>query len=115
MEAIAMEVEGFWTLQFSGKVYGSGVAILLHGKVFGGESGYYYMGNYTVTEKLLKARVSVHNFDPAVLSGFGITGDFEMEVSVTLQSSDGSAQGTAMIAGQPQHSLGLRMTKRANI
>jgi T3SS negative regulator,GrlR len=109
-----MAVDGFWILQFKGaEVYGSGVAVLANGKLFGGESGFYYIGTYEAEGKMLKARVVIRNFDPAVQSGFGIVGDYEMDVSVVVQ--DDNMTGTAMIANQPQHSLGIRLTKKANL
>jgi hypothetical protein len=109
-----MAVDGFWTVQFTGaEVYGSGVAVLANGKLFGGESGFYYIGSYEADGKVLKARVMIRNFDPAVQSGFGIVGDYEMDVSAVLEGEN--MTGTAMITNQPQHSLGIRLTKKANL
>jgi hypothetical protein len=56
----------------------------------------------------------VRNFDPAMPSGFGIRGDFEMDVSATLQD-DNHANGTAAVTGHPQYSLGIRLTKKADL
>jgi hypothetical protein len=62
---------------------------------------------------MVKARALIRNFDPAIPSGFGIPGDYEMDISAVLQ--DDKMTGTAMIANQPQHSLGIRLTKKANL
>lgn len=108
-----MALDGLWIVQFTGtEVYGSGVAFFSNGKVFGGETGFYYIGTYEADGKVVKARVVIRNFDPAIPSGFGIVGDYEMDVSAMLQ--DNEMTGTAMIANQPQHSLGIRLTKKAN-
>lgn len=110
-----MAVDGFWTAQFTGKeIYGTGVVVFSHGKLFGGETGFYYIGAYEAEGKVVKARVMIRNFDPAVLSGFGITGDYEMDVSCIIQD-DNTITGTAIIANQPQHSLGIRLSKKANL
>jgi hypothetical protein len=109
-----MALDGLWIVQFTGKeILGSGVAVFSNGKVFGGETGFYYIGSYEAEGKVVKARVMIRNFDPAIPSGFGIPGDYEMDVSAVLQ--DDKMTGTAMIANQPQHSLGIRLIKKANL
>jgi T3SS negative regulator,GrlR len=113
-EVTMMPVDGFWIVQFTGtEVYGSGVVVFSNGKLFGGETGFYYVGTYESDGKVVKARVMIRNFDPTMPSGFGIVGDYEMDVSAMLQ--DDKIVGTAMIANQPQHSLGIRLTKKANL
>ncbi len=110
-----MDIDGFWTVHFSGtEILGSGVVIFSKGKLFGGETGFYYIGTYTSEGNVLKARVMIRNFDPSTPSGFGIPGDYEMSISVMLQD-ERTMTGTAMIANQPQHNLGIRLIKRANI
>jgi hypothetical protein len=109
-----MALDGLWIVQFTGKdILGSGVVVFSNGKVFGGETGFYYIGTYEVDSKVVKARVMIRNFDPNIPSGFGIDGDYEMDVSAMLQ--DNQMTGTAMITDQPQHSLGIRLTKKANL
>ncbi len=109
-----MAVDGFWIAQFSGtEVCGSGVVLFSNGKLFGGETGFYYIGTYESDGKIVKARVMIRNFDPAIPSGFGIIGDYEMDVSAMVQ--DDKIVGTAAIANQPQHSLGIRLTKKADL
>lgn len=110
-----MAVDGFWIAQFTGKeIYGTGVVLFSNGKVFGGETGFYYIGTYEADGKVVKARVMIRNFDPSIPSGFGIPGDYEMDVSALLQD-DTTMAGTAMIANQPHHSLGIRLSKKANL
>lgn len=109
-----MALDGLWIVQFTGRdILGSGVAVFSNGKVFGGETGFYYVGTYEADGNVVTARVVIRNFDPAIASGFGIAGDYEMDVSAMLQ--DDKMKGTAMIAGQPQHSLGVHLSKKANL
>jgi hypothetical protein len=92
-------IEGFWILKIQPPpVTSGGVIMFTQGKIFGGDNGFTWVGTYSVSGQMLKARVRVHNFEhfSGVLDGDVIT-------------------GTAMIANQPQHSLGLRMEKRAQI
>lgn len=110
-----MAIDGFWIVHFTGaEILGTGVAMFTNGKVFGGETGFYYIGTYRAEGNTVKARVMIRNFDPAIASGFGIAGDYEMDVSATLQD-DNNMTGTAMITNQPKHNLGIRLTKKANL
>ena len=108
-----MTIDGFWVVEFkSQQVSGSGVAIFSDGKMYGGETGFYYLGSYVVDEGILKARVSIRNFDPSLPIGFGIAGDFDMDVSAMWRGDE--IKGTAVISNHPEYSLGIRMLKKAD-
>jgi hypothetical protein len=89
------------------------VIVLANRKVFGGETGFYYLGTYDSDGTMIKARVVVRNFDPNMPSGFGIPGDYEMDVSAMLQGDE--MAGTAVVTGYPQYSLGIRLAKKADM
>jgi hypothetical protein len=109
-----MSLEGLWIARFhTAELFGSGVVVLANGKVFGGETGFYYIGTYQVDESILKARVMIRHFDKSVPSGFGIEGDYEMDVSARLEGDE--FKGTAVVTNRPQYSLGIRLTKKANL
>jgi hypothetical protein len=107
-------IDGFWiiTIEAPGGISG-GVAVLLNGKIFGGDSGFSWIGSYSVHDRLIKARFQVSNFNPSIESIFGYTNDYELHFSGQLQ--DDVLIGTAVVANQPQHSLSLRLTKKAEI
>lgn len=107
-------VDGFWILQIKTPQYTSGgVCVFINGKIFGGDNGFTWVGTYAGDDRLIKARLHVHNFDPAIQSVLGIPGDYEMHFSGSVQGD--TITGTAMLANQPQHSLGVQLTKRANL
>ena len=107
-------VDGFWILQVQRPDFVSGgVALFLNGKVFGGDNGFTWIGTYEIRDRLIKARLLVHNFEPAVESVFGIKGDYELHFSGTVHGD--AVTGTAVLANQPQKSLGIKLTKRANL
>lgn len=109
-----MSIEGLWILRFTTpQLSGSGVIVFANGKLFGGETGFYYIGNYEIDSNVVTARVGVRHFDPSVPSGFGITGDYEMDVSAMLHGDE--MTGTAVVSGHPQYSLGIRLAKKANL
>ena len=50
-----MALDGLWIAQFTGKeVSGSGVVVFSNGKLFGGETGFYYIGTYESDGKSVK-------------------------------------------------------------
>lgn len=107
-------LDGFWILRIETTQYTSGgVCVFINGKIFGGDNGFAWAGTYTGDDKLVKARVHVHHFDPTVPSVLGIPGDYDMHFSGNIQGD--TIVGTAMLANQPQHSFPIRLTKRANL
>jgi len=108
-------VDGFWVLEITTPQFSSGgVAVFVGGKMFGGDNGFTWMGPYQEVGSLLKARVAVHRFDRTVQSILGnVADDFEMHFAGNLQGN--LITGTAMISGQPQQSLAVRMSKKANL
>lgn len=107
-------IEGFWILQTHTPEYTSGgVCVFLNGKIVGGDNGFTWIGTYTGDDRLIKARVRVHNFDPAVPSVLGIPGDYDMHFTGNVQGD--TITGTAMLANSPQHSLGVRLTKQTSL
>lgn len=109
-----MPLEGLWIVKFeAAQVLGSGVAVFSNGRVYGGETGFYYLGTYEADGNIVKARIVVRNFDATILSGFGIPGDYEMDVSAVLQGE--TMTGTAIVSEHPKYGLGIRLTKKANL
>jgi len=108
-------VESFWILQIETPQFTSGgVVMFINGKVFGGDSGFTWVGSYQADERLIKARVRVHNFDPKVQNILGVSGnDYEMHLSGNVRGD--TITGTAIVANQPQYSLGIRLIKHANL
>jgi hypothetical protein len=108
-------IDGFWIMKVATppQFTSGGVAVFIGGKIFGGDSGFAWMGTYQESGKLVKARVAVHHFDAAIPSIVGIEGDYEMQFSGNMEGD--AITGTAMVTGQPQHSMAVRLSKRANL
>lgn len=83
------------------------------GTVYGGETGFYYLGTYEADGSVVKARVVIRKLDPTIQSGFGIAGDYEMDVSAIVEGD--TMASTTVVTGYPQYSLGIQLTKRANL
>jgi hypothetical protein len=107
-------VEGFWILRIETSQFTTGgVCIFLKGKIFGGDNGFTWVGTYSGDDRLIKGRVHVHNFDPTVQNVLSIPGDYDMHFSGNVTGDE--ITGTVMVGGQPQHSLPVRLTRRANL
>lgn len=107
-------VEGFWIVQTKvPEGIGGAVVMLMGGKIFGGDNAFTFLGTYYTDKATMKAKVTVQNFDPAVPSIFGLTADYDLDVSVTIKGD--SMEGTAMISGQPTKSIAVLLKKKASL
>jgi hypothetical protein len=107
-------IEGLWAVQYVGlEGHGGGVAVFANGKVLGGDTGYTYVGTFTVQDRTLMARVRVSNFLPGVPNVLGIQGDFDLEISAPV--TDNLIQGTAVLVGRPGAGLAVRLMRKASL
>jgi hypothetical protein len=107
-------VDGFWIVQYEGmQGNGGGVVMFIKGKVFGGDTGYTYMGSYEVNGNSVKAKIMVRNFLPNIPSVIGITGDFELAIEGTVEGE--VIKGTGSLVGVQRPGIALKLTKRGNL
>lgn len=107
-------INGLWIVQFHGpQGNGGGVVVLIDGRVYGGDSGFSYVGSYELKAASFKGRVSVRNFDPAIANVLGVVGDFELLLEGTVQGL--SISGTAALASAPGARIVVRLTKRSDL
>jgi len=107
-------VEGFWVVQYEGmRGNGGGVVVFIKGKVFGGDTGYIYLGSYRTDGKAVKAQVSVRAFLPNVPSVLGVVGDFDLEIEGQLEGD--VIRGTGSLSSQKAVGVALKLTKRADL
>jgi 2-keto-4-pentenoate hydratase/2-oxohepta-3-ene-1,7-dioic acid hydratase in catechol pathway len=105
-------MEGFWTVAFKGiQGFGAGVATLIGGKVFGGDSGYLYTGTYTQQGNTLNARIHVKQYVQGVPNVMGRT-EFDLILTGTLSGNTITATGT--IPGAPGQLVGT-LTKQQEL
>jgi hypothetical protein len=104
-------VEGFWIVQYEGmKGNGGGVAMFIKGQVFGGDTGYTYLGSYHTQGNSVKAHVKVQNFLPGVPSVLGVVGNFELDIDGTVTGD--SFTGTGSLPKEQQAvGIALKLTK----
>lgn len=73
-------VNGLWTIEFTSlNLVGKGVLVVLSdGKLLGGDSGYYYSGNFRVSGDAVSGTIGVTRFDRNSVSVFGDIDNFSL-------------------------------------
>ena len=100
------KMDGLWTLQYrlQGEWVGSGVIVFKDGKIYGGDSGYYYVGQYAMSGPHLAGRANVIRHDPQAKSMFGTPIEqFDIEMQGTCENAEVGAifeaEGKAFTGG----------------
>jgi T3SS negative regulator,GrlR len=105
-------IQGFWVVQYEGvRGEGGGVMTILNDRLYGGDSGFIYLGSYTLTDGRFSARVTVRNFLPGVPNDLGIQGDFDLEIEGRW--IDQEIRATATPVGLEVAGLAIKLTRCA--
>lgn len=85
-----MSIEAFWKVGFASNHNdaGAGVVIFDSGKIYGGDSGFYYKGNYSVEGKNVTAKIRVKNYFPGFPSVFGNLKEFTLIFDMPVTAGD---------------------------
>ena len=94
-------LNGLWTVEFSSalNIVGKGVLVLSGGRLFGGDSGYYYSGNFEVDSNTVSGTFDATRFDINSVSVFGDIGDFSLSFKGTV--SGATIDGLANLTDKP--------------
>jgi hypothetical protein len=107
-------VEGLWIVQYEGmQGSGGGVVVFVRGKVFGGDSGTTYIGTYEVNGATIKTRVKVHSYMVGIPSIIGVEGDYELDVTGTIEGD--VIKGSGRPIGHQTAGMALRLVKQASL
>jgi hypothetical protein len=110
-------MNGLWTAEFgtSSGMFGGGVAVFRDGKIMGGDGTYYYIGEYNLIGKALKARMKISPFIEGAESVFKTRHrvlTLELEGSL-INESLATAQGRAL--EMPHLNFAVKLTKQAEV
>ena len=107
-------VEGLWTIEFASPIgFGTGVMVLTDRRLLGGDAGYYYSGEYTVSDHHIDGKAEIVRFDKNSLSVFGNMDNFTLDFSGEV--SEDSIVGVASLAGQPALQAQIRCRKKTEL
>lgn len=76
-------LEALWSVEFVANTQdlGAGVAVFETGRIFGGDSQYYYVGNYAMRDGLVNAEIEVTHYAGQASSVFGPLKKFNLKLS----------------------------------
>ena len=93
-------IEGLWIVKFGmPALWGAGVIVLESQRFFGGDSAYYYVGDYGIEGAKITAhgRIARHTLVPGLTSIFGDWDDFNVTLIGTV--SEGHISGVMQRQG----------------
>ena len=114
-EIDALYVVEFGDVDLDGQQYwNAGVVVFETNRIFGGDSGYYYVGHYSVKGSQIDAQVKVVRHNPNWESAFGDASDsFNIKIQGTV--NNGVIQGQMEQLDRPGLRLPVRLTWKENL
>jgi hypothetical protein len=111
----ALYVVEFGDVALGGQTYrNGGVAVLETNRVFGGDSGYYYVGTYTIKDSRIDATVKVVKHNPTWVNAFGDASEsFNIKIEGTV--NNGVVQGFMERRDRPGLRLPVRLTWKEDL
>ena len=108
-------LEALWSVEFVSNtgVFGAGVVVFETGRLFGGDSQYYYVGNYQVKDSKVSATISVNHYSGAPNSVFGARERFSIVVSGDIEDRVMEIYGH--LEEEPEMEIAIRLTRRAEL
>ncbi len=89
-------IEALWSIEFIANTgdFGAGVVVFESGRLFGGDSGYFYVGNYRISAGILTAEVIVNHYSGPFNSVFGSLTKFTLSLSGQVNQNTFDVIGT---------------------
>jgi hypothetical protein len=113
----ALYVVEFGDVAIGGQTYtywNGGVAVLETNRIFGGDSGYYYLGNYTIKDSQFEATAKIVKHNPTWEDAFAST-ILSFNVKVQATASNGIIEGFVDRLDPPQSRLPIRLTWKEDL
>ncbi len=107
-------MEGLWTAEFGSSIgiFGGGAVVFRDGRIMGGDSTYYYTGEYSLRGNTLNITLTVSPFIEGAESVFKTVGrEFTLDLVGSL-IGQGRAIAQGHPRGMPELNFGVKLTKR---
>jgi hypothetical protein len=109
----ALYVVEFGDVSVPGTYRNGGVAVLETGRVFGGDSGFYYLGEFQSTNGTVTATIDVTQHNPLIQNAWGNGAtNFKLQMRGEVQGQN--LVGTMTLAGSSL-SLPIRLSWKADL
>jgi len=108
-------LEALWSVEFSSNLgmKGAGVAVFETGRVLGGDSSYYYVGDAEVVNSILRAKLEVTHYSGPRNSVVGNYDRYHLEISGPVNRNQMILQGH--VVEDPRIKMAFRLTRRAEL
>lgn len=108
-------IEAMYGIEFASNLNdgGYGVVVLETGRVLGGDSSFTYIGNYAVTNGLIKAGVKCTNDRNSLQSIFGNLKEFNLCLEGKTDSRQFILSG--YMVENPSMKIAVKLTRRAEL
>ncbi|MGD8843654.1 MAG: hypothetical protein PVJ83_09290 [Gammaproteobacteria bacterium] len=104
-------LEAIWSVEFVSHNYrvAGGVVMFENGRIFGGDSNFYYLGTYETHDGKVTARVKFHNFTgiTSLIFGEGLT-EFSVQVEGNLSHDSFVANGHLVQDADYEFEIGFK-------
>lgn len=114
-----MAIEALYVVQFGdvalgGRYRPGGVVVLKGNRLLGGDSGYYYVGEFSADEKTLRVSAKIVKHDPMAEDAFGDrSASFTIEARLTV--GDKMIEGHMERRDHPGVRLPLRLIRKEDL
>lgn len=100
-----MSIEALWRVRFHSNATaqfpgGAGVVMFKGGRVFGGDSSMYYVGDYVLERSVVTAKLHVGTHTPDLGSIFGPFTEYDLELSGKVNAK--RMQATGVLIQSPE-------------
>ena len=115
-----MSIEALWTMQFhnaSGPASSAGVVVFESGRIFGGDSCYYYLGNYRVDGLTIHGQVKSVRFNhqQQCQSVIGPYEQLVFQFAGTMGEQRNIIEGTLSVMADPTRQIRATLTRRHDL
>ena len=109
-------VEALWSAEFESSqgVYGAGVAIFETGRIFGGDSGYFYLGTFEIGGDKITGDLRVVHYHGQPTTTFGTT-ETDFQIKLEGQRSGDVIKGEMWREVTPEQRLPIILERRVDL
>ncbi|MBL6752494.1 MAG: hypothetical protein ISP90_18395 [Nevskia sp.] len=118
-------IEALWSVEFRSNApavnnAGSGIVVLETGRAFGGDSTYFYVGDYHLAGRAFTAGLTVTHYAGQLNAIFGPLRSFRLVVNGQLPPLTGQIGADTFVAtghleGNPNARIDIRFVRRAEL
>jgi len=106
-----MSVEALWTLEFANHAgYGGGVVIFESGRIFGGDTSFYWTGTYSIKDGAITGKIDVNRHSPVMQSLLG-RDSYSLELAGQLNDQEMELNGSILGEENSPHLVAILKRK----